>query len=320
MIDIHVHIVGNGSSGSGCRIRPSGPYRLLAHYMLHQLGLPQSALFGDLDRLYVERLVKFVQESELSRAVLLAHDNIYNEHGRVIYEDESLYIPNDYIFSICREHSCFLPAVSIHPARPGALEELERCVELGAVLMKCLPNCQNINCSDERYRPFWTRMADLGLPLLAHTGGEHTIRQINAAYADPRILRLPLECGVKVIAAHCATKSGVIDPDYFDIFCGMLAEHSNLFGDTSGLQLPVRSAYLPRCREGLIAERILHGSDFPVPCQPVWSWMRSQINASCYLESRQIANPLQRDISVKRAIGLPAEAFVRAEKILRLSQ
>ena len=49
----------------------------------------------------------------------------------------------------------------------------------------------------------------------AHTGGEHTLQVINASYANPEILRLPLECGVNVIAAHAATDSGLTDPNYF---------------------------------------------------------------------------------------------------------
>lgn len=58
-------------------------------------------------------------------------------------------------------------------------------------------------------------MAAAGLPLLAHTGGEHTVPIVNAAFANPKVLELPLECGVKVVAAHCATKSGLADPEYF---------------------------------------------------------------------------------------------------------
>ena len=47
--------------------------------------------------------------------------------------------------------------------------------------MKCLPNCQNIDPSDARYRRFWERMAEARLPLLAHTGGEHTVPEVNRA-------------------------------------------------------------------------------------------------------------------------------------------
>ena len=50
---------------------------------------------------------------------------------------------------------------------------------------------------------FWERMAESKLPLLAHTGGEHTLPVVRPEFADPRILTLPLECRVTVIAAHC---------------------------------------------------------------------------------------------------------------------
>lgn len=319
MIDSHVHIVGNGSSGSGCKIRPSGAHKLLAHYMLHQLGLPQSALRGDLDNIYVERLVHFVETSDLDQVVILPHEEVYDEHGRIIDEENNFYIPNDYIFELCERYGCFLPAVSIHPARADAVDELERCAAKGAVLMKCLPNCQNIDCENPRYIPFWEKMAQLGMPLLAHTGGEHTVKQINPKYADPRTLKTPLDCGVTVIAAHCGTKSGLVDPEYFDIFCSMLSEHDNLFGDISGLQLPIRSAYLPRCLDGLVAQRIIHGSDFPVPSQPIWSWMRGHIDSPTFAKARAIKNPLQRDLWVKRQIGIPEAAFQRAREILRLT-
>src|SRR5262249_60242166 len=102
---------------------------------------------------------------------------------------------------LARAHPELLPAVSIPPARPDALEELERCLAAGRVMMKCLPNCHNIDCSNPRYRKFWERMAESGLPLLAHTGGEHTVPVVRQEFSDPRILKLPLECGVTVIAA-----------------------------------------------------------------------------------------------------------------------
>ena len=67
---------------------------------------------------------------------------------------ETLFVPNDYVIQLAHDHEEFIPAVSIHPARPDAIDELERCLEGGAAMMKCLPNCQNIDCSDDRFRPF----------------------------------------------------------------------------------------------------------------------------------------------------------------------
>src|SRR6266571_264496 len=172
-IDLHVHVVGNGAGGTGCWLRVNGWRRPFAAFLLRHIGLPASALAGDLDRLYAERLLQLVRESSLGAAVILAHDQVYDAQGRVIEGAGSFYVPNDYVLKLAREHTEFLPAVSIHPARPDALEELERCLDGGAVMMKCLPNCHNIDCCNRRYIRFWERMAEAKLPLLAHTGGEH---------------------------------------------------------------------------------------------------------------------------------------------------
>jgi hypothetical protein len=176
---------------------------------------------GDLDRLYVERLVELVRSSSLGAAVILAHDQVYSGEGKLIEGIGSFYVPNEYVLRLARKHPEFLPAVSIHPARRDAFEELERCLTDGAVMMKCLPNCHNIDCNDRRYQKFWERMAEAGLPLLAHTGGEHTVPVVRRELSDPRTLELPLQCGVKVIAAHCGTKSGLFDPEYFGVFAEM---------------------------------------------------------------------------------------------------
>ena len=56
--------------------------------------------------------------------------------------------------------------------------------------------------------------------------------------ADPRLLTLPLECGVTVIAAHSGTKSGLIDPEYFHIFAEMTKRFPNLYGDSSAFNVP----------------------------------------------------------------------------------
>ena len=205
--------------------------------MLTQVGMPQGALSGDLDTLYVARLRELIRASAIQHVVLLAQEQVYHADGRLMEGVGSLYVPNDYLLRVCRESPEFLPGISIHPARHDALEELERGVAGGAVLMKCLPNCQNINCNDRRYTRFWERMAELHLPLLAHTGGEHTLPVVREELADPRTLTLPLECGVTVIAAHCATRSGLRDPDYFEHFLEMTGRYPNLYGDSSAFNL-----------------------------------------------------------------------------------
>jgi hypothetical protein len=317
-IDMHVHMVGNGSNGSRAWLRLSGWHHWLAGFMLRQLGFPKSTLSGDLEHIYSATLLEWIRGSSLDAVVLLAHEQVYNADGTPRPDLGSMFVPNDIVLELGRQHPEFLPGVSIHPARPDAIDELNRCAEQGAVLMKCLPNCQNIDFSDERYQPFWRRMADLGMPLLAHTGGEHTVPVINATLADPKLLRFPLECGVTAIAAHCGTSSGAFDKDYFDDWVAMLRQFPNLYGDISAMVSLNRCGHLRDCLESEISARILHGSDFPVPVFGHRLWVQGAFDSRTFRRIQNVKNPLERDWQFKEAMGFPADILTRASRILRL--
>src|SRR5678816_1964360 len=127
-LDMHVHVVGNGSGNSGCWLRVSPWRRPMAGLMLRHIGLPSTALKSDLERLYVERLLELVRTSSLGAVVILAQEQVHDDQGHPRPELGSFYVPNEYVLAIGRTHPELLPAVSIHPARPDALEELERCL------------------------------------------------------------------------------------------------------------------------------------------------------------------------------------------------
>jgi hypothetical protein len=284
--------------------------------MLRHVGLPRAALKEDLDRLYVERLLTLVRESSLGAVVILAQELARDEHGKPVEGFGSFYVPNDYVLNLAKQYPEFLPAVSIHPSRPDAIDELERCVAAGAVMMKCLPNCQNINCNNPRYRRFWEHMAEARLPLLAHTGGEHTLPIIRREYSDPRLLTLPLECGVNVIAAHCGTKSGLTDPEYFHIFTAMLHRFPNLYGDNSAFTVPIRGRHVPECVREPVVHRMIHGSDFPVPVYGHFPWLRGFIDWRTFRQCEREPNILERDYHLKQAMGFPPETFTRIWQLL----
>ena len=318
LIDMHVHMVGNGGGGSGGWLRLKGWHRWLAGFMLRQLGVPASALDGNLEAIYATHLVELVRDSSMDAIVLLAHERVHDPDGTPRDDLGSMFVPNDVVLDLAKAHPEFLAGVSIHPARRDAIDELDRCLERGAVLMKCLPNCQNIDPSDRRYGPFWERMAAAGLPLLAHTGGEHTVPIVNAAFADPKLLRFPLECGVTVIAAHCGTKSGAFDHDYFDDWAAMLSEFPNLYGDNSALVSLNRCGHLRDCLGAEIAPRVLHGSDFPVPVLGHRMWLQGWIDRQTFRRCQSVRNPLERDWQFKRALGFSEEIAARPAILLRL--
>lgn len=320
-IDLHVHVVGNGSGGTGCWYRPRGWTRLGEPLMLRSFGLSSSVLGQDLDGQYVARLRTFVATSSLDAVVILAQDEPHDANGKKLEGVGSFYVPNDYVLELARDNPEFLAGISIHPARADALEELDRCLEGGAALLKCLPNCQNIDWADRRYTRFLERMAEAGLPLLAHTGGEHTLPVVDKRLADPRVLTRPLEIGVTCIAAHCGTASWIFDQDYFDVFAEMVERFTHLYGDNSAFAVPngrIRGKHLERCLEEPLRRRILHGSDSPVPVLGHEAYFRGHIARRAFKESLKQANPLERDYQLKRAMGFSEESFTRAAELLRL--
>jgi hypothetical protein len=286
--------------------------------MIRHARLPASALRGDLDGLYVQRLLEMVRGSSLGAVVILAQEKVHDDRGNPLETAGSFYVPNDYVLRLAQEHREFLPAVSIHPGRADALDELDRCLSRGAAMMKCLPNCQNINCSDRRFKRFWERMAEAKLPLLAHTGGEHTLPVVRREYSDPRTLLLPLECGVNVIAAHCATKSGLTDPEYFHVFKDMTRRFPNLYGDNSAFTVPIRGRHVRECTREPLVERMIHGSDFPVPVYGHFPWLRGFIDWETFRRCESEPNILERDYQLKLAMGFPPETFTRLWKLLRV--
>jgi len=318
-LDIHVHLVGNGSRGSGCRLRLKGWRWLLSAFMERAVGMPAGSLRGDLDGLYARHLARLVRESSLGGACVFAQDDPHDARGRRLARRGTFYVPNEWVFRVARRVPRLLPVASIHPARRDAMEELERCLAAGAVMLKLLPNCHNVDCSDARYRPFWRRMAEAGLPLLAHVGGENTLEVLDRRWEDPRRLRLPLECGVTTIAAHCAGKARVLDPDWYSVLRRMMRDHPNLYADQSALNSPIRSGLLRRVLDDdFVLSRLAHGSDYPVPISGAWAFLRGVVDRATWREADRIPNLLERDLFLKRAMGFPEEVFLRGWKLLRL--
>lgn len=320
IIDGHVHIVGNGSAKSGCRLRTSLWRWPMSLIMARHIGLPVAALWGDLDRQYVQQLLHWTRRSSLDAIVILAQEQVYDSQSRPDHRHTVAYVPNEYVLRLAAAHPEFLPAVSIHPGRPDALEELDRCLSGGAVMMKCLPVHQNIDCRDRRYTAFWERMAAAGLPLLAHTGGEHTLPVVRPDLCDPAILEWPLRCGVTVIAAHCGTKSSPWDRQYFDTFVEMTRRYPNFYGDNSAFTVPIRGSVVPFCLESPLRERIIHGSDYPVPVFGHWPWLKGYVDWASFRRGEKEANVLERDYQLKRAMGFPPETFTRIGQLLRSTE
>jgi predicted TIM-barrel fold metal-dependent hydrolase len=316
-IDVHVHLAGVGTEDSGCwtsarfRRRPT----FLALRLAYGIGPRQirTTVDGDWARMIAER----VADSDLDRAVALGFDGVYDERGVLDRARSQMIVPLDWVFTVSERHPELLPGPSVNPHRGDALERLEECIERGAVLIKWLPTVQAIDPASPRIRPFLRRVADAGIPLLIHAGtGERTFRTVAREFMDVRLLAPVLEAGVKVICAHSAARiHASLERDQLPELHGLLRRHPDLWVDNSGIANPARFAHLPRlARDPLIAERTLHGSDYPVPSDAFYYLPRLGPRGVWRIERER--NKLQRDVEIKRALGFGEASFTRAAGVL----
>ncbi|HUS37703.1 MAG TPA: amidohydrolase family protein [Verrucomicrobiae bacterium] len=317
-IDCHVHMVGNGLNGSGCRLFLRKALRkLMGRIMVQQLGMPGTILEGNLEEAYLQRVLEWRRGSSLTHIVLLAQDWVRDGNGNALENESALYVPNDVVLKIGEEHSDILPACSIHPARADAIDELVRCHERGAIMMKCLPLHHRIDPRDKRFEAFWRKMAELKMPLLAHTGGELSLPNNAPELADPRILIPVLEQGVTVIAAHGGSSAHYFDTNYMSETAEMLRKYPNLYVDNSGLNTPIRSRHLKRMLGPEFAGRVIFGSDLPIAISPLWVRMRGWISHAGYVRAKAEKNPIERDVIIKQELGFPDETLTRLGGLLQ---
>lgn len=316
-IDCHVHICALTPEHGLLtpRIHRSIPFR----FMQSRLGIDhKDGQEAETEREITQLLFDLLtQTAELDAAAVLAFDAVYTPDGEFNSADTHFYVKNDFVIELAKLHPKILFAASVHPYRKDALQELERCIAAGAVLLKWLPITQDINPADPRCIPFYECLAHHKLPLLSHTGGEKTLPNINTEVASPALLEEPIRRGVTIIAAHCGTRSAPGETDYVDLFARMAKEHEHFYGDTSALSIPTRShAYKTLFEDPVVMAKVIHGSDWPIiPVPPVF---RLGLNATA--ETLQEPNWLRRDILIKQHLGFDENYWNRAATVLKLNR
>lgn len=316
IIDIHVHLMGLKPE-HGCRVGKKLAGGPAYHFLTRALGL-KGVKREDLDDAYADRLIAWTNLSELDGIGVLAFDGVYDANGKLDEARTQLMVGNDYCVEVCQRSERLFAICSVNPQREDAIEELERVSELGAVAIKTLPNSQGFDPADSRYRAFWQKMQALSLPLLTHTSFEHTVPPINQEYGKPERLRPVLEQGVTVIAAHCAG-AGTAHPfrEDFGTWLAMLEEHENLWGDISAMASLSRYQYIRHVLASELArERVVLGSDFPVPANPA-IFLR-KLGIKKVRELARISNPLQKNLEIFRALGVDEAIMQRGATLLRL--
>lgn len=333
--DVHCHVFGNGDSGSGLWTNPALERAWpLANYVRRAFYVNASCARespGRVDASVVDRLV--VQCGGMPpgfRSLLFAFDWARDEHGRPDRERSTFYVPDEYCATLASRYpQHFRWAASIHPYDPAAVDRLDASVERGACAVKWLPTAQNIDPASPRCDRFYERLARARIPLITHAGDEHAVDAFGEALGNPLRLRRPLDNGVRVVVAHCAslgngedTERGGVKPN-FELFARLMDDPryaATLAADISSVTQANRLDVV----ETLLARRdwharLLNGSDYPLPgVVPLVSLRKLALRGLLVAEALPALaqlrnhNVLLFDFVLKRSLGNNGGGFARS--------
>ncbi len=337
--DVHAHLLGTGDSGSGCTVHPSMSQWWRPIEVLRRQAILNAACVGgdasSIDRAYVDRLLSLTHDFPAgARWLLFAFDNAHADDGAVQPDTTTFHVPDRYAREVVAAHAeRFGFVASIHPYAADALERLNATIANGALAIKWLPSAMNIDPRDKRCRPFYDRLAATRLPLIVHFGEEQAVPGAGRnEFGNPLLARVPLEAGVRVVMAHCASLGHALDLDKpaaprvpaFNLFARLMDERAHaslLLGDVSAVLQINRSTGTART---LIERddwhpRLLHGSDYPLPGIPILTRPQRLADAGL-LDAKAVPvllqvrehNPLLFDFVLKRSMRVGDERLSAA--------
>ncbi len=349
---MHCHVIGNGTDlqniDNDVYLYAEDNQHWFTRMLANMIEADLEKMEADLNRdkmistyEYFEVLYKLLGESkEIDGVVLLALDAVYSpETGELDKERTDLWVSNRYLskkidelnkrFKNEGKDKRFFFGASVSPNRKDWEAELDYVInQTKAVLIKWIPSTQHIKVMDERHRDFYTTLVKNNIPLLCHVGPEYSFPEgiRNKQLDNFKYLQRPLEYGVTVIAAHCATPVfPVIDPNVMKDFCKFMKDANTdgkirLWADTSALSLATRLPLIPEILETFPSKWLLHGTDFPIPIDG-WSHLplvTRDITPEEYIAIYKTKNPFDRDVKIKRAHGFADSILGNAEKVLRI--
>lgn len=322
IVDAHVHTAGIGAGKSGCFISKELREGYKFKWYLRAFGVTEQELVEKGDGIVLHKLAASIEASEeIDKAVVLAMDGVIADDKTLDREKTQVYIPNEFVARETRKHKTLLFGASINPKRSDALERLHQVKSDGAVLVKWIPAIMDIDPADPSLKEFYQTMALLKLPLLTHVGQEKSFGAADDRLGDPERIKLALENGVTVIAGHIATTGKNEGEDNYERLVKLFSRYENLYTDISSLTQINKLGYLNRAlADPLITQRMIYGSDWPLQFFPLvspWYHLGRAPLRQLWRVSRE-KNKWDRDLRLKRAMGVPEAVFARSASILGL--
>lgn len=283
--DAHAHLLGDGKSGSGCWISPKMRSLFYPQQFLQRKFFENGACANDddggLDDSYLARLANLIDEFPTGSGMMLfAFDHTHAQDGSKDLSRAAFYVPNRYALNIAKRFPTRFRAVaSVHPYRGDALTALADAKREGAVAVKWLPSAMGIDPASPLCDKFYEALKLHNLPLITHAGQERAVKGAHEQhFGNPLRLRRPLDHGVKVIVAHCASMGEDRDLDRgpngkyvscFGLFERLMDDkqyENNLLADISATPQTNRAAVIEKIIErDHWHPRLLNGTDYPLP-------------------------------------------------------
>jgi len=310
LIDCHVHLVALADGANGCYMSPRMLRSPFLRYLLWKHGFLHLEDPLQANQKYVEDLLAELRGSQyIGKAILLGMDGVYDAHGSLDLEKTDFLVSNEYLFEVVNSYpNEFWPGVSINPNRRDAIDELDRCVEAGAKLVKVLPQGQRFDPSNRQFIPFYRMLARHKIPLLTHVGFEFSLGVTSQSLGDPKRLRVPLEEGVAVIAAHGCSYGLVVYERFYRTFLELVQRYENFFVDLSALTWPNRAKMLFRLRRHpSVHDRLLFATDYPLPVfhWPCWG----RVGARNLRTIIRTSNHFDRHYLILKHLGVGFRSF-----------
>lgn len=334
--DCHVHLGGVGDGNTGVWITPQmnslrHPWQSLQRRFYLNAACTERE--GSVDQDFVRRLLRYLDVFPTgAKAMLLAFDFHYDDSGIRREDLSAFHVPDRYAAELARRFpNRFEWICSVHPYRRDAAAALTWAVAHGARAVKWLPSAMGMDPASSKCDHFYAALRRLNLPLLTHGGGEQAVHggklhELN----NPLRLRRPLDEGVRVIVAHCASLGSHTDTDRgvdgariaaSALFRRLMDEpryEGRLYGEISGVTqvnrigpwLATLIGHADRHR------RLVNGSDYPLPgVMPLFSMRR--LTEQGYLTNAQAEvlseirryNALLFDFVLKRTLVIGGRRF-----------
>ena len=321
-VDAHVHTAGLGYGDSGAFINAQMRDSYKFPVYLWAIGVNEEELKANGDGYVIDQIAASIRQSQRVRtAVILAMDGVIDSHGQLDRDLTQIYVPNEFVAAKTAQHVELEFGASVNPNRPDAIERLRRVHAAGAKLIKWIPNIMHIDPANPAHSAFYQEMAQLGLPLLSHTGQERSFADAIDEYGDPQRLALPLSLGVTVIAAHIATTGTIEEQDNYARILDMFDDYPNLYTEISSLTQVNKLNYLADAlSRPSVTARMLYGTDWPLQFFPLVSpiYHLNHISVRQAKAVSQQSNQWDADVVLKQYLGVPNEVFERSSTLLDL--